>query len=352
MARSAEDAPHPRTGGWRTGPETAGRARCLRQLPAVLALLPGRSDPRRRCETFVGIDYEFCKAVRSAPRSARRARSTWSRRRAMSARTEAALELLTGGEAVAHAMRQIDPDVVPVYPIRPRPRSSRPSRSSCPTAAPRATRRRRVGAFGDERRDRLSPRRRADDDRDELPGSRADGGVYIAASMRAPVVVALGNRALSGPINIHCDHSDSMLIRDSRSDPALRRERAGGLRRDAARDAAGRALGRPAAGVRLPRRLHDHPLGRACGAPRRRAGPRVRRLVRRAPSSPRHARADHADRSRCRTTTSSCAGARPPRFTPRLECSSSSATSSRGSPVDATSRWSGTGWTMPHARSC
>ena len=28
-------------------------------------------------------------------------------------------ELLTGGEAVAHAMRQIDPDVVPVYPITP-----------------------------------------------------------------------------------------------------------------------------------------------------------------------------------------------------------------------------------------
>ena len=39
--------------------------------------------------------------------------------------------------------------------------------------------------------------------------------VYIAASMRAPIVMAVGNRALSGPINIHCDHSDSMLIRDS-----------------------------------------------------------------------------------------------------------------------------------------
>jgi pyruvate ferredoxin oxidoreductase alpha subunit len=33
--------------------------------------------------------------------------------------------------------------------------------------------------------------------------------------MRAPIVMALGNRALSAPINIHCDHSDSMLIRDS-----------------------------------------------------------------------------------------------------------------------------------------
>jgi pyruvate ferredoxin oxidoreductase alpha subunit len=39
--------------------------------------------------------------------------------------------------------------------------------------------------------------------------------VYIAAAMRAPIVMALGNRALSGPINIHCDHSDSMLVRDS-----------------------------------------------------------------------------------------------------------------------------------------
>jgi len=39
--------------------------------------------------------------------------------------------------------------------------------------------------------------------------------VYLAASMRAPIVMALGNRALSGPINIHCDHSDAMLVRDS-----------------------------------------------------------------------------------------------------------------------------------------
>jgi Pyruvate:ferredoxin oxidoreductase and related 2-oxoacid:ferredoxin oxidoreductases, alpha subunit len=39
--------------------------------------------------------------------------------------------------------------------------------------------------------------------------------VYIAAAMRAPILVAIGNRALSGPINIHADHSDSMLVRDS-----------------------------------------------------------------------------------------------------------------------------------------
>jgi pyruvate ferredoxin oxidoreductase alpha subunit len=39
--------------------------------------------------------------------------------------------------------------------------------------------------------------------------------VYIAASLRLPIVMAVVNRALSGPINIHCDHSDSMGARDS-----------------------------------------------------------------------------------------------------------------------------------------
>jgi pyruvate ferredoxin oxidoreductase alpha subunit len=39
--------------------------------------------------------------------------------------------------------------------------------------------------------------------------------IYIAAGLRAPIVIAVGNRALSGPINIHGDHSDGMLARDS-----------------------------------------------------------------------------------------------------------------------------------------
>jgi len=39
--------------------------------------------------------------------------------------------------------------------------------------------------------------------------------LYIAASMRVPVVMTVANRALSGPINIHCDHSDAMGARDS-----------------------------------------------------------------------------------------------------------------------------------------
>jgi len=38
---------------------------------------------------------------------------------------------------------------------------------------------------------------------------------YIASSLRLPIVMAVANRALSGPINIHNDHSDSMGARDS-----------------------------------------------------------------------------------------------------------------------------------------
>ncbi|MDD5417597.1 MAG: transketolase C-terminal domain-containing protein [Candidatus Nanoarchaeia archaeon] len=39
--------------------------------------------------------------------------------------------------------------------------------------------------------------------------------LYIVSSMRMPCVMAVANRALSGPINIWCDHSDSMGARDS-----------------------------------------------------------------------------------------------------------------------------------------
>ena len=39
--------------------------------------------------------------------------------------------------------------------------------------------------------------------------------VYIAASSRLPIVMPVVNRALSAPINIHCDHSDAMGARDS-----------------------------------------------------------------------------------------------------------------------------------------
>ena len=39
--------------------------------------------------------------------------------------------------------------------------------------------------------------------------------IYIASSLRLPIVLSLVNRAVSGPLNIHCDHSDAMGARDS-----------------------------------------------------------------------------------------------------------------------------------------
>ena len=39
--------------------------------------------------------------------------------------------------------------------------------------------------------------------------------IQIASSLRLPIVMPLVNRAISGPLNIHCDHSDSMAMRDS-----------------------------------------------------------------------------------------------------------------------------------------
>ena len=39
--------------------------------------------------------------------------------------------------------------------------------------------------------------------------------VYVAASMRLPIVMAVANRALSSPLSIWCDHSDMMSVRDT-----------------------------------------------------------------------------------------------------------------------------------------
>ena len=39
--------------------------------------------------------------------------------------------------------------------------------------------------------------------------------VYVTSGLRLPILMPVANRALSAPINIHCDHSDSMMVRDS-----------------------------------------------------------------------------------------------------------------------------------------
>lgn len=126
-------------------------------------------------------------------------------------------ELLTGGEAVACAMRQIDPDVVPVYPITPQTpiiqgfaKFVAEARAHAEIINVESEHSAMSAAIGSA----LAGARTMTATSSQGLALMAEV-VYIAASMRAPIVMALGNRALSGPINIHCDHSDSMLIRDS-----------------------------------------------------------------------------------------------------------------------------------------
>ena len=130
---------------------------------------------------------------------------------------ETGLQLMTGGEAVAEAMRQIDPDVVPVYPITPQTpiiqgfakfvADGRAHAELVNVESEHSAMSAAVGAA-------LAGARTMTATSSQGLALMAEV-VYIAAAMRAPIVMALGNRALSGPINIHCDHSDSMLIRDS-----------------------------------------------------------------------------------------------------------------------------------------
>jgi pyruvate ferredoxin oxidoreductase alpha subunit len=126
-------------------------------------------------------------------------------------------ELLTGGEAVAHGMRQVDPDVMPVYPITPQTpiiqgfaKFVADGRAHAELINVESEHSAMSAAIGSA----LAGARTMTATSSQGLALMAEV-VYIAASMRAPIVMALGNRALSGPINIHCDHSDSMLIRDS-----------------------------------------------------------------------------------------------------------------------------------------
>ena len=124
---------------------------------------------------------------------------------------------LTGNEAVAYAMKQINPDVVAAYPITPQTSLMQKfssfvadgevdtemilveSEHSAMSAA--------VGAAVSGAR--------------VMTATSANGLalmweiVYIASSSRLPIIMAVANRALSAPINIHCDHSDAMGARDS-----------------------------------------------------------------------------------------------------------------------------------------
>ena len=126
-------------------------------------------------------------------------------------------ERLSGNEAVANAMRQINPDVVAAFPITPS--TEVPQYFSTFV---------NNGVVGTE----FVPVESEHSAMSACIGASAAGGrvmtatsanglslmwemLYIASSLRLPIVMACVNRAVSGPLNIHNDHSDSMGARDS-----------------------------------------------------------------------------------------------------------------------------------------
>jgi pyruvate ferredoxin oxidoreductase alpha subunit len=124
---------------------------------------------------------------------------------------------MTGNIAVANAMRQINPDVCAAYPITP----------STEVMQQFAT----FVANGEVNTELVA----VESEHSAMSaciGASAAGGrvmtatsanglalmwemLYIAAGNRLPIVMTTVNRALSAPINIHCDHSDAMGARDA-----------------------------------------------------------------------------------------------------------------------------------------
>ena len=126
-------------------------------------------------------------------------------------------ERLSGNEASAVAMRQINPDVVAAFPITPSTEipqyfSTFVSNGQVDTefVAVESEHSAMTACIGAE-----AAGARA------MTATSANGlsfmweQIYIASSLRLPIVLSLVNRAVSGPLNIHNDHSDSMGARDS-----------------------------------------------------------------------------------------------------------------------------------------
>ena len=132
-------------------------------------------------------------------------------------------------------MRQVDPDVFPVYPITPQtPIIETFSKFVADGRAQRRARQRRVRALGDERGDRVGARGRTDDDRDVVAGARADGRgrLHRRGDARADRDGGRQPGALGAdqhPLRpLRLDARPRLRLR-----AALRRGRAGGLRADA-----------------------------------------------------------------------------------------------------------------------
>lgn len=126
-------------------------------------------------------------------------------------------ERLSGNEAVATAMKQINPDVVAAYPITPSTEipqyfanfvaNGTVDTEFIPVESEHSAMSACIGASSAGGRVMTAT------------SSQGLALMYemlnIASGLRLPIVLVCANRALSAPLNIHNDHSDSMGVRDS-----------------------------------------------------------------------------------------------------------------------------------------
>ena len=125
-------------------------------------------------------------------------------------------ERLSGNEAVATAMKQINPDTMAAYPITPATEipqyfanfvaNGSVTTEFIPVESEHSAMSACIGASAAGAR--------------VMTATSSQGlalmfeMLYIASGLRLPIVLVNVNRALSAPINIHNDHSDSMGARD------------------------------------------------------------------------------------------------------------------------------------------
>jgi pyruvate ferredoxin oxidoreductase alpha subunit len=123
----------------------------------------------------------------------------------------------TGNEAMAEAMRQINPDVVAAYPITP---STEVVQIFSQFVADGLVDTEFVAVESEH--SAMSATLAASAAGARAMTVTASQGLalmyemlYIAAGLRLPIVLPEVNRSLSSPINIHADHSDTMGARDT-----------------------------------------------------------------------------------------------------------------------------------------
>ncbi len=124
---------------------------------------------------------------------------------------------MSGNEAVALAMKQINPDVLAAFPITPS--------TEIPQIFSQYVSNREVDSeliLVESEHSAMSACIGSQSAGARTMTATSSAGLalmwemlYVAASNRLPITMAVVNRALSGPININADHSDSMGARDS-----------------------------------------------------------------------------------------------------------------------------------------